>query len=199
LTAGIHRALVPYGLQRGMPGNILSDMKPKKVSESMTTMTEMVMPNDTNPLGNLMGGNLMRWMDVAAGICAGKHCEAHVVTASVDNVSFQRPIPLGEIVTLHARVTRSFHTSVEIFVEVFACDIKGGNPRKCNHAYFTFVGLDDETKRPKTIPAVIPLTGEEQQLFDSAIRRRELRLVLGGRMKAEQASELRALFASFER
>jgi acyl-CoA hydrolase len=132
-------------------------MKPKKVSESVATMTEMVMPNDTNPLHNLMGGNLMRWMDVVASISAGKHCEAHVVTASVDHVSFHKPIALGDIVTLNARVTRAFNTSVEIFVEVFAADIKGGNPRKCNHAYFTFVAIEDETRKPKPVPEVIPL------------------------------------------
>jgi acyl-CoA hydrolase len=103
-------------------------MKPKKVSESTTTMTEMVMPNDTNPLHNLMGGNLMRWMDIAAGICAGKHCESYVVTASVDHVSFQRPIPSGDVVTLKASVTRAFRTSVEVYVEVFADDMKGGTP-----------------------------------------------------------------------
>ncbi len=154
------------------------------------------MPNDTNPLGNLMGGNLMRWMDVVASICAGKHCEAHVVTASVDHVSFQRPIPLGEIVTLNASVTRAFNTSLEIYVEVFAADIKGGNPRKCNHAYFTFVALDDESKRPQPVPEVLPLTSEEQLRYESAARRRELRLVLSGRMKAAEATEIRALFAS---
>jgi acyl-CoA hydrolase len=172
-------------------------MKPKKVNESVTTMTEMVMPNDTNPLHNLMGGNLMRWMDVAGSICAGKHCEAHVVTASVDHVSFHKPIPLGEIVTLEARVTRAFNTSVEIYVEVFATNIKGGNPRKCNHAYFTFVALDDETRKPKPVPEVIPLSSEEEQLYESAARRREVRLVLSGRMKPEQASEIRALFSGF--
>jgi len=174
------------------------NMKPKKVSESTTVMTEMVMPNDTNPLHNLMGGNLMRWMDVVASICAGKHCEAHVVTASVDHVSFHKPIALGDIVTLNARVTRAFNTSVEIFVEVFAADIKGGDPRKCNHAYFTFVGLEDVTRKPKPVPAVIPLTGEEQQLFESAARRREVRLVLSGRMKPEEASEIRAMFAGLQ-
>lgn len=173
-------------------------MKPKKVSESATTMTEMVMPNDTNPLHNLMGGNLMRWMDVVASIAAGKHCEAHVVTASVDHVSFHKPIASGDIVTLQARVTRAFNTSVEIFVEVFAADIKGGNPRKCNHAYFTFVAIEDETRKPKPVPHVIALTGEEEKLYESAARRREVRLVLSGRMKPEEASELRALFLSFE-
>lgn len=166
-------------------------MKSKKTTESATTMTEMVMPNDTNPLGNLMGGNLMRWMDVVGGICAGKHCEAHVVTASVDHVSFHKPIRLGDVVTLEAKVTRAFNTSVEIFVEVFASDIKGGNPRKCNHAYFTFVGMDEETKKPTKVPAVTPLTGEEEKLYESAARRREVRLVLSGRMKPSEAKELK--------
>lgn len=160
-------------------------------------MTEMVMPNDTNPIGNLMGGNMMKWMDIVGAICAGKHCEAHVVTASVDHVSFHRAILLGEIVTLNARVTRSFNSSVEIFVEVFASDIKGQNPRKCNHAYFTFVALDDETKKPKPVPAVIPLTREEQQLYEGAVRRREVRLVLSGRMKPSEANELKNYFDQF--
>ncbi len=156
----------------------------------------MAMPNDTNPLGNLMGGNLMRWMDIAASICAGKHCEAHAVTASVDHVSFHKPIPLGEVVTLNARVTRAFNTSVEIFVEVFASDIKGHSSRKCNHAYFTFVGLDDTTKKPVPVPAVVPLTSDEEQLFESAARRREVRLVLSGRMKPSDAKVLKSYFDS---
>ncbi len=159
-------------------------------------MSEMVMPNDTNPLGNLMGGNLMRWMDVVASICAGKHCEAHVVTASVDHVSFHKPILLGDVVTLEACVTRAFNTSVEVFVEVFAADIKGGNTRKCNHAYFTFVALDDDSKRPFPVPPVLPLTNEEEQLYEGAARRREVRLVLSGRMKPGEASEIKALFAT---
>lgn len=172
-------------------------MKAKKTIESKTVMTEMVMPNDTNPLGNLMGGNLMRWMDIAGSICAGKHCEAHVVTASVDHVSFHKPIPLGQIVTLEAKVTRAFNTSVEIFVEVFASDIKGHNPRKCNHAYFTFVALSDETLKPMEVPVVIPLTSEEEQLYESAVRRREVRLVLSGRIKPSEAKELKNFFDAF--
>jgi len=173
-------------------------MKAKRVEESRTIMTEMVMPNDTNPLNNLMGGNLMRWMDVVAAVCAGKHCEAHVVTASVDHVSFQSPIKVGEVVTLKATVTKAFNTSVEIYVEVFAADIKGGNARRCNHAYFTFVALDDETKKPVAVPPVLPLTNEEQQLFDSASRRRELRLILSGRIRPEEASEVKSFFANMK-
>ena len=127
-------------------------LKPKKVADSATTMTEMVMPNDTNPLHNLMGGNLMRWMDIAAGICAGEHAESFVVTASVDHVSFQRAIKMGDVVTLNARLTRAFTTSVEIYVEVFAADMKGGHARRCNHAYFTFVALDDKKEKPIQVP-----------------------------------------------
>ena len=169
-------------------------MKSKKVSESKTVMTEMIMPNDTNPIGNLMGGNLMRWMDIVGGICAGKHCEAHVVTASVDHVSFQKPIMMGDVITLEASVTRAFNTSVEIYVEVFAANIKGHESRMCNHAYFTFVALDDEKKKPIKVPQLNPLTREEQQLYDSAFRRRELRLVLSGRIKPSEAKELKLLF-----
>ena len=171
--------------------------RPKKVSESKSIMTEMVMPNDANPMGNLMGGNLLRWMDLVSGICAGKHCEAHVVTASVDHVSFQRPIRVGDIVTLEASVTRSFHSSVEIYVEVFAADIKGHDTRRCNHAYYTFVALDEANGKPIPAPVVIPLTDIEQQRFESAPRRREVRLILSGRMKPEQATGLKEFFLSF--
>jgi acyl-CoA hydrolase len=169
-------------------------MRSRKVSESETIMTEIVMPNDTNPLHNLMGGNLMRWMDVAAGICAGRHCESHVVTASVDHVSFQKPIAMGDVVTLKARVTRAFNTSVEIYVEVFASDMKGGNSRRCNHAYFTFVALDEDQHKPIAVPQVLPLSSDEQNNYESALKRRELRLILSGRMKPEDAPEIKALF-----
>ena len=167
----------------------------KKVADSRTVMTELIMPNDTNPMGNLMGGYLMRWMDIACAICAGKHCEAHVVTAAVDHISFQNPIILGDVITLEANVTRAFNTSVEIYVEVFASNLKGQQPRRCNHAYFTFVALDDERKNPILVPPVLPLSNEEQNLYDSAARRRELRLILSGRIKPKDATEVRKFFA----
>jgi acyl-CoA hydrolase len=173
-------------------------LSPKKVSESKTVMTELIMPNDTNPMGNLMGGYLMRWMDIASAICAGKHCEAHVVTVAVDYISFQNPIHLGDVITLEASVTRAFTTSVEIYVEVFANDIKGQQPRRCNHAYFTFVAVDDKKKNPVPVPPVLPLSNEEQQLYEGAARRRELRLILGGRIKPKDATELRKFFADLE-
>ena len=166
-------------------------MQPKKVSDSATTMTQMVMPNDTNPLGNLMGGNLLRWMDIAASICAGKHSACFVVTASVDHVSFKLPIHMGEVVTMVATITRSFHTSMEIYVEVFATDIKGNNTRRCNHAYYTFVALDDDKQKPVPVPPVLPLTAEEEKNYEEAQKRREFRLLLSGRINAKQAEEIR--------
>lgn len=171
----------------------------KYVSDSSTIKTELVMPNDTNPIGNLMGGNLMRWMDVVASICAGKHCEAYVVTASVDHVSFQKPITLGCVVTLEAKVTRAFNTSLEVFVEVFTRDMKGKQRQKSNHAYFTFVALDDETKKPIPIPKLEPISEEEIRLYEGASRRRELRLILGGRLKPSDAVEMKSFFLNNEK
>ncbi len=166
----------------------------KKVIESETVMTEIVMPDDTNPTGNLMGGNLMKWMDIAASICAGRHAESYVVTASVDNVSFQRGIPLGDVVTLKARVTRAFNTSMEVYVEVFASDLKGHNSRRCNDAFFTFVAVDEHLRPSGKVPEVIPLSQEEQRMYEGALRRRELRLIMAGRMKPQDAPEIQSLF-----
>jgi acyl-CoA hydrolase len=171
--------------------------KEKLVSDSATTMTELVMPNDTNPLGNLMGGYLMRWMDICAAICAARHCERHVVTVSVDHVSFHSAINLGEVITLKSTVTRAFNTSVEIYIEVFASEMPGGNERKCNHAYMTFVALDKNTRKPIEVPALKPLSGEEQKLFEGASRRRELRLILAGKMKPSEAFEIKNFFAQY--
>lgn len=171
-------------------------MKGKQVNESRTTMTELVMPNDTNPLGNLMGGNLMRWMDIACGICAARHSDAHCVTASVDHVSFKHPIRLGDIVTLTASVTRAFNTSVEVFIEVFASDMLGTYKHKSNHAYFTFVALDSDSGKPKSLPPVLPLTSEEEVLYEGASRRRELRLILSKRIKPSEALEIKHFFSN---
>jgi len=166
----------------------------KRVDDSRTTMTELIMPNDTNPLGNLMGGNLMHWMDIAGGICAGKHCEAYVVTASVDHVSFQHPIKLGSVISIHAQVTRAFRTSVEVYLEVYVSDFDGKNTRKCNHAYMTFVALDEDRKKPIEVPQLQAVTPTETQLYESAVRRREVRMILSGRMKPEEAKDLKAYF-----
>ncbi len=169
--------------------------KEKLVSESRTIMTELIMPNDTNPLGNMMGGNLMRIMDIAGGICAGKHSEAHVVTASVDHVSFQHPINMGDVITVIATVTRAFNSSMEIYVEVHVADITGANTRKSNHAYLTFVALDKETKKPCQVPTLRAVSTEEMKLYEGAERRRELRLILSGRMEAKDAVEIKHYFS----
>lgn len=172
------------------------ELREKLVAESRTIMTEMIMPNDTNPLGNLMGGYLMRWMDIACAVCAARHTDSHVATASVDHISFHEPIKLGDVITLTANVTRAFNTSVEIFVEVQASDITGNNLRQSNHAYFTFVAINPATGTPVPVPKVKPITNEEKNQYEVASRRRELRLILAGKLKPTDATELRDFFAA---
>ncbi len=165
----------------------------KKPAESLTTMTELVLPNDTNGLNNLMGGRLMYWMDIVSAIAAQKHSNRLVVTASVDNITFAEPIGLGNVLTLRAHVTRAFSTSMEVYIEAWAEDIPNGRKVSTNKAFFTFVALDKEGK-PTQVPEVSPETTEEKALFDSALRRRQLRLILAGRMKPNDAAELKAIF-----
>ena len=165
----------------------------KKAKESFIVMNELVLPNDTNTLNNLMGGRLLHWMDIAAAISAQKHCNRIVVTASVDNVSFQHAIKLGDVVTIEAKVSRAFNTSVEVRLDVWAENIPSGSRQKSNEAYYTFVAVD-QSGRTIPVPALVPETDEEQDLFDGALRRRQLRLILGGKMKANDATELKALF-----
>ena len=169
-------------------------LKPKEACQSEVTMTEMVLPNDTNTLNNLMGGRLLHWMDICAAIAAQKHSNRLVVTASVDNVSFSEPIKLGNIVTLKARVTRAFNSSMEVFLDVWAEDIPGGKRVSTNRAFYTFVAVD-QNGRPIEVPELIPQTDEEKERFNSALRRRQLRLVLAGRMNPEDATELTVLFS----
>jgi acyl-CoA hydrolase len=171
--------------------------QPKYAHESLVTMTEMVLPNDTNALNNLMGGRLLHWMDICAAISAQKHSNRIVVTASVDNVSFSEPVKLGNIVTMQAKVTRGFNSSMEVNIEVWAEDIPAGTRVSTNRAFYTFVAVD-QNGRPIEVPPVIPETDAEKELFASALRRRQLRLVLGGRMKPHDAKELKALFGSMD-
>lgn len=169
--------------------------KTKKSSESYTVMTQLTMPNDSNHLGNLMGGVLMRWMDIAGAMIGMRHCNTAVVTAAVDHVSFELPISLGSMVILEGWVTRAFNTSIEIYLEVFTENFEGERT-KCNEAFFTFVALDRESRRPVEVPLVQPETPKEKELYDGALRRRELRLIMAGRMKPEDAGNLRDLFLS---
>lgn len=165
----------------------------KKSGESLVVMTELVLPNDTNTFGNLMGGRLMYWMDIAAALAAMKHCGAPVVTASVDNISFETPIRLGNVVHIEAKVTRAFTSSMEVHMKVYGEDAIQQYKYKSNEAYYTFVALDPNGK-PRAVNKLVPETEEEQRLFEGALRRRQLRLILGGKMKPEDADELKALF-----
>jgi acyl-CoA hydrolase len=158
-------------------------------------MNELVLPNDTNTLNNLMGGRLLHWMDIAAAISAQKHSNNIVVTASVDNVSFKQAIKLGDVITINAKVTRSFVTSMEVRLEVWTENIPTGAKAKSNEAYYTFVAVDNSGKAVK-VPEVVPETDEEKQLFAGALRRRQLRLILSGKMKPNDATELKALFSN---
>lgn len=165
----------------------------KNAADSQTIMTELVLPNDTNLFGNLMGGRLMYWMDIAAALSAQKHCNAAVVTASVDNISFEYPIQLGNVVHIEAKVSRAFNTSMEVHMKVWGEDLKKQTKYKSNEAYYTFVALNAENK-PVPVPELAPQTEEEKKIFDGALRRRQLRLILGGKMKPGDATELKALF-----
>ena len=165
----------------------------KKGSDSLVIMTEIVLPNDTNTFGNLMGGRLMYWMDIAAALAAMKHSGAPVVTASVDNISFETPIKLGNVVHIEAKVTRAFTSSMEVHMNVWGEDAIQQYRYKSNEAYYTFVALDPNGK-PRPVNTLVPETPDEQRLYEGALRRRQIRLILGGKMKPEEASELKALF-----
>ncbi|MEY3405240.1 MAG: acyl-CoA thioesterase [Cyclobacteriaceae bacterium] len=172
----------------------MSDHKKiKRPSDSLVSMTELVLPNDTNTLNNLMGGRLMHWMDIVSAIAAQKHSNRIVVTASVDNISFRHPIQLGNVVTLKAKVTRAFNSSMEVRIDVEAEDIPAAKKIQSNSAYFTFVAVGPDGK-PTDVPEVEPQTEEERALYDGALRRRQLRLILGGRMRPQEANELKSIF-----
>ena len=161
--------------------------------ETFASTTRIVMPNDTNTLGNLMGGNLLNWMDVAAAISANRHCRRVVVTAAVNNVSFDRPVRLADIVIIESEVTRSFNSSMEVYLEVFIEDSATGERSRCNEAMYTFVAVD-QLGAPIGVPEIVPVSADEKDRFDGALRRRQLRLILAGKMKPSDATELKALF-----
>lgn len=170
-------------------------MKSKKAIETLAVTTKVVLPNDTNTLGNLFGGQLMAWMDEIAAVSAHRHCRRVVVTASINNVAFTNPIKLGDIVTLEAKVSRAFTSSMEVFIEVSIEDRIHGKPMRCNEAIFTFVAVD-QNGGPIEVPELIPETEEEKMRYDGALRRRQLSLILAGKMKPNEATELKALFST---
>ena len=171
----------------------MQNMEARKASDSFITMNELVLPNDTNTFGDLMGGKLMYWMDIAAYLSAAKHCNSAAMTASVDNISFKTPIKLGNVICIEAIVTRAFNTSMEIHLKVWNQNMISQTRVLSNEAFFTFVALD-ENKHPKKVPEIIAETEEQIKYYDGALRRRQMRLVLSGKMKPDDATELKAFF-----
>ena len=168
-------------------------MKSKTPDDSRTIMTDTVLPSETNPLKNMFGGELLARMDRAASIAARRHSRRITVTASVNHVAFKHAIPLGSVVTVEASLSRAFNTSMEVFIDVWVEDRFSGERSKANEAIYTFVAVD-ETGKPTKIPALEPQTDLEKERFAGALRRRQLALVLAGKMKPTEATELRALF-----
>ncbi len=168
-------------------------MNPRKASDTLAITTRIVLPNDTNTLGNLFGGQLLAWMDVIASVSAHRHCRRVVVTASVNNVSFREPITHSSIVTLEAKVSRAFSSSMEVFVDVYVEDPLSGKKRKSNEAIYTFVAVD-QNGGPIQVPELVPESEEEKSRYEGALRRKQLSLILAGKMNPQEATELKALF-----
>ena len=168
-------------------------MKAKHPIESLTTMTDVVLPGETNPLNNLFGGELLARMDRAASIAARRHSRRIVVTASVNHVAFTKAVPTGSVVTVEAKVSRAFSSSMEVYIDVWIEDRESGMRTRANEGIYTFVAVD-RTGSPVPVPPLEPQTELEQERYNGALRRKQLSLVLAGRMKPEEATELKALF-----
>lgn len=168
-------------------------MEAKKPKDSHTILTDIVLPGETNILKNLFGGELLARMDRAASIAAGRHSNRLTVTASVNHVAFTRAVPLGSVVTVEAAVSRAFSSSMEVYIDVWIEDRFNGKRSKANEGIYTFVALD-ETGKPTQVPPLVPETDLEIERFEAALRRKQLSLVLAGKMNPADATELKALF-----
>ena len=160
----------------------------KTCKASWVTMTELILPNDTNNLNNLFGGRLMHWMDIAAAVSAQRHCNNVVVTVSVDNIYFSQPINIGNVITIEAFVVRAFTTSMEVFIKVIAESIPNAKKIQTHTVFFTFVAVDKKGT-PLKVPVVKPESLLEKELYKGALRRRQLRLVLAKRMEPKDAHD----------
>ena len=165
----------------------------KTPKDSLTILTDSVLPGETNALNNLFGGELLARMDKVASIAAIKHSENVVVTASINNVSFGEPVPNGSILTIEAKVSRAFNTSMEVFIDVWKQNKTHPQKFNVNEAIYTFVAVNKRGK-PVRVPELIPQTELEKKRYEAALRRRQLSLVLAGKMKPKDASELKAIF-----
>lgn len=166
----------------------------RPVSDSYAETTHVVLPNDTNTLGNLFGGRLLQWLDISSAISAHRHCKRVVVTVAVNHVGFDRPIKLGDFVTIRSHVSRAFGSSMEVWSDVSVEDQVTGEKIPCNSAIYTFVAVD-HAGRPVQVPEAEPTNDEERRRYDGALRRRQLRLILSNKMKPEEATELKKLFS----
>lgn len=171
------------------------EMQAKYARDSKTIVTDLVLPSETNPIGNMFGGELLARMDRAASIAARRHSRRIVVTASVNHVAFNKMIPLGSVVTVEATVSRAFNSSMEIYLDIWIEDRESGIRSKANEAIYTFVAVN-EMGNPVPVPEVIPETELEKERYAGALRRRQLSLVLAGKMLPKDATELKALFES---
>ncbi|APZ45312.1 acyl-CoA thioesterase [Polaribacter reichenbachii] len=169
-------------------------MEAKTSNASLTVLTDLVLPGDTNYLDNLFGGELLARMDRACSIAARRHSSRIVVTASVNHVAFNKSVPVGSVVTIEAKVSRAFKSSMEVYVDVWIEDRQSGKRTKVNEGIYTFVAVD-ETGKPVQIPRLTPETDLEKKRFDGALRRKQLSLVLAGKLSANDATELKALFS----
>lgn len=168
-------------------------MKAIPASNTFASAAHIVLPNHTNTLGNLMGGQLLNWLDIIGAISAHRHCRRVVVTASVGKVAFEKPIKLGDIVTIDAKVSRAFTSSMEVVMDVWVEDHISGEKKRHNEAIYTFVAVD-QIGRSIEVPTLIPETDQEKERFEGALRRRQLNLIMAGKMEAKDAVELKSLF-----
>ena len=168
-------------------------MEAKNPKDSLTILTDMVLPAETNALNNLFGGELLARMDRACSIAARRHSRRIVVTASVNHVAFNKAVPVGSVVTIEAKVSRAFKSSMEIYVDVWSEDRESQERSKVNEGIYTFVAVDN-TGSPIAIPQIKPETDLEKKRYEGALRRKQLSLILSGKMDPHDATDLKALF-----
>lgn len=168
-------------------------MKAKHPEDSKAVVTDLILPGETNPIHNLFGGELLARMDRVASIAARRHSKRLVVTASVNHVAFQNAVPLGSVITLEAKISRAFRTSMEVVIDVWIEDRESGERTRANDAIYTFVAINEQA-RPVEVPPIEPQTAEEKERYEAALRRKQLSLVLAGKMAPSDATELKAIF-----
>ena len=146
----------------------------RTVASTQSEMTEIILPNDTNTLGNLLGGRLMHFIDLTGAMAAYRHSRTHVVTAAMDHIDFIRPVHLGDLVTLRSSVNRAFSTSMEVGVKAWAEDMRTGERVHVASAYLVFVAIDGEGNRQR-VPELRPESADEIRRYEGALRRRQNR------------------------